>query len=66
MTNELLSSRYVNYEAMAAKIEPKVLQQFVGSLIQKIVITDAKITSIQFKNGIEHVFVYRQNKKADD
>ena len=59
MTNELQGKRYIEFEEMLRKIDTKVVKNFVVSVIQKIVVKDGKIQSICFKNGLEHIFVYR-------
>lgn len=58
MSQQLLSKRYVNFTALIQKIEPKIVKDFINSIVKKIVIQDGKIMSILFKNGIEHKFIY--------
>lgn len=60
MSQQLLTKRYVNFEATIRKIDPKIVKDFINSVIKKIVIQDGKILSILFKNGIEHKFLYRE------
>lgn len=59
MTNQLLEQRFVNFESLIRKIEPRVLKQFIASIIQKIVIKGGRVMSIRFKNGVEHKFSYK-------
>lgn len=60
MSQQLLTKRYVNFETMIRKIDPKIIKDFINSIVKKIVIQDGKILSILFKNGIEHKFLYRE------
>lgn len=59
MSQQLVTKRYVNFDTLIRKIDPKVIKEFVNSVIKKIVILDGRITSIFFKNGIEHKFLYK-------
>ncbi len=60
MTHELKEKRFINFVSMIHKIDPKIVKDFVKSIIQKIVIKDGRIISIRFKNGIEHKFLYKE------
>lgn len=60
MSQHLLAKRYVNFETTIRKTDPKIVKDFINSVVKKIVIQDGKILSILFKNGIEHKFLYRE------
>lgn len=60
MSQQLLTKRYVNFETTIRKIDPKIIKDFINSVIKKIVIQNGKVLSILFKNGIEHKFLYRE------
>ncbi len=60
MSQQLLTKRYVNFDALIRKIDPKIIKDFIDSVIKKIVISDGKVVSILFKNGIEHKFLYSE------
>lgn len=59
MTQNLQHKRFVNFETLIKKIDPRIVKEFINSIIQKIVIQNGKITSIRFKNGLEHKFLYK-------
>ncbi len=59
MSQQLLTKRYVNFDTLIRQLDPKVIKDFINSVIKKIVILDGKITSIFFKNGIELQFSYK-------
>lgn len=40
-------------------IDPAVIKSFLNTVLDKIVITNGKITSIHFKNGMVHKFCYK-------
>lgn len=61
MQEQLLSRRFVNYSEFIQLADPKIVRNFVTSVIQNFCILDGKIQSITFKNGLELKFLYRQN-----
>lgn len=60
MSQQLADRRFVNYEAFIKAADPKIVREFVTSVIQNFCILDGKIRSITFKNGIEHRFIYKK------
>ncbi|MPN13584.1 hypothetical protein SDC9_160906 [bioreactor metagenome] len=59
MTQKLTEKRYINFDAFVRSVDTKIIKEFVNSVIKKIVITDGKIASICFKNGLTHKFTYK-------
>ena len=59
VTNQLQGRRSINYVSLLKSVDKKLLKSFVNSIIQKIVIQNGKITEIQFRNGINHQFLYK-------
>lgn len=60
VSQRLTDRRFVNYEAFIKAADPKIVRDFVTSVIQNFCILDGKIQTITFKNGIEHKFIYKQ------
>ena len=60
VSQRLIDRRFVNYEAFIKAADPKIVRDFVTSVIQNFCILDGKIQTITFKNGIEHKFIYKQ------
>ena len=60
ISQQLAERRFINYEAYIKESDPKIVRDFVTSVIQNFCILDGKIQSITFKNGIEHRFIYKQ------
>lgn len=60
ISQQLAERRFINYEAYIKASDPKIVRDFVTSVIQNFCILDGKIWSITFKNGIEHRFIYKQ------
>lgn len=59
ISQQLAERRFINYEAYIKASDPKIVRDFVTSVIQNFCILDGKIRSITFKNGIEHRFIYK-------
>lgn len=59
MVQKLLDDRYVDYEKYIRQIDPSIPRAFIKSIIESIVVTDGKVTSIQFRNGMTHTFTYK-------
>ena len=47
------------FEKYIRKIDPMIPRDFLNNIIQQIVVTDGRVTSISFKNGMTHQFVYK-------
>ncbi len=62
MTNQLQGKRFIDTEKLLRQIAPRVVKDFLNSIVQKIVIKDGRVVSIRFKNGLEHKFLYKSEK----
>lgn len=59
MVEHLLDDKYIDYEKFTRSIDRSIQRSFILSVIDKIVITSGRITSITFKNGLEPHFNYK-------
>ena len=59
LAHELQNQRTLNYQKLLKTLDPKILQQFIHSLVENFCIKNGKVISILFKNGIEHKFLYK-------
>lgn len=59
MTHQLQNKRFIEFDKLIKKIDPQIVKEFVNSVVQKIVIKNGRVTSIRFKNGLEHKFLYK-------
>lgn len=59
MTHQLQNKRFIEFDKLIKKIDSQVIKEFIGSVVQKIVIKDGRVASIRFKNGLEHKFLYK-------
>lgn len=59
MVEHLLDNKYIDYKKLTKSIDSSIQRSFFLSVIDKIVITHSKVTSIAFKNGIISYFSYK-------
>ena len=59
VNSRLQGQAYINYKELAESTSLDVLAEYMRTIIDRIYITDKKITSIVFKNGIENRFIYK-------
>ena len=61
ITQKLTGRNYVNYKRLATSVDAEVLQSFVRSVIDSIIMDTGRVKQIIFKNGLSHTFVYKQD-----
>jgi hypothetical protein len=59
---QLLDRREVDFQALVKDSDPRILKDFLNSVVQNFCILDGKILSIRFKNGLEQVFTYNDRE----
>lgn len=62
MTHQLQNKRFIEFDKLIKKIDSQIVKEFVNSVVQKIVIKNGRVTSIRFKNGLEHKFLYKTSE----
>lgn len=63
LTKKLSGNSYINYRELAISTDPSMLKEFFNSIVDSITINiDGKIGGIVFKNGLRHIFIYKQKK----
>ena len=62
MAQQLMDKRYVDYEGFIKSTNPQIVKVFINSVCANFCIKSGRVTSIRFKNGIEHQFFYRDDK----
>ena len=61
LINRLMrEKRFINFDTLVRRTDPKILKEFMNSVVRKIVVFDGKIVGIRFKNGLEHKFLYEK------
>ena len=60
MIERLLDGDYIDYEKEITNLDASIPRNFIASVIDSIEITNGQISSIKFKNGILHTFIYKK------
>ncbi len=60
MVNKLVENSSIDYERLIRTLDPAAIRDFVLTIIQEIEATNGMVTSITFKNGVKHIFSYRE------
>lgn len=63
MSQELTNKRYIDFRDMLETVDKNLIADFVQTVIDEITIADKKVTSIKFKNGITHKFLYKEHSE---
>ncbi|MCK8824671.1 recombinase family protein [Fuchsiella alkaliacetigena] len=63
IAKKLLDNSEVNYKKIAIA-DRQMLKNFINSIIDKIIINNKKVLTIQFKNNITHQFKWAQGSKG--
>ncbi len=60
IAKNLQDRNYIYYKRLAQSVEPQVIQTFIRSVIDKVVLQNENFISITFKNGIQFNFQYKK------
>ncbi len=61
ISQKLTDRNYINYKRLAMSVDAEVLQSFVRSIIDSIIMDSGRVKQIIFKNGLSHTFIYKQD-----
>ena len=59
ISSYLQSKEYIYFEKLVSDVSPDILQEYFITIIDSIVVTDGRVSSITFKNGLTHRFEYQ-------
>lgn len=60
MVEKLLEDKEIDYEKYIRSIEPEIPRNFITKVISQIELSDGRVTSITFSNGITVKFIYKK------
>ena len=55
---ELKDKKYIYYKDLASSVDPEILKTYMRTILDTVYVEDGKVTSITFKNGLTHRFIY--------
>ena len=56
---ELQGKQYIYFKNLASNVSPEILKTYMSTILDSVYVTDGKISSIIFKNGLSHKFIYK-------
>ena len=56
---ELKGQKYIYYKSLASSVDPEILRTYMETILDSVYLTDGRISSIVFKNGLTHKFIYK-------
>lgn len=59
ISQKLANRNYINYKNLAKSVDANILKKFVQSIFDNIIVKYGRITTIIFKNGLSHNFIYK-------
>lgn len=57
--SELKNKKYIYFKNLVNTVSPEILKSYIDTILGSVYITDSKVTSIVFKNGLTHNFIYK-------
>ncbi|SHJ75387.1 Site-specific DNA recombinase [Tepidibacter formicigenes DSM 15518] len=63
MSKHLSGKRNIDYRELLAVVDKTLIQDFIQTVIDKIIVIDKRVHSITFQNGITHNFLYKAKEK---
>ena len=58
IAKNLTSKKYIYYRGLAEAVPPEILREYMSTILDSIFVTDGRVTSIVFKNGLTHKFAW--------
>lgn len=55
---ELQDKQYIYFKNLVSTVSPEILKTYIDAILDSLYIYKGKITSIVFKNGLTHKFIY--------
>lgn len=56
---KLQGKKYIYYRTLAASVSPDILKSYMETILDSVYISNGKVSSIVFKNGLKHSFTYK-------
>lgn len=60
ISKELSGKRYIYFKNLAQNVSPEILRTYIDTIIDSLTLVNGHVTSIVFKNGLSHKFIYKE------
>ena len=57
---ELTDRKYIYYKKLASTVDPEILKTYINTILDSVYVIDGRISSIVFRNGLSHQFIYKE------
>ena len=57
--SELKNKKYIYFKNLVNAVSPEILKSYIDTILDSVYITDSTVTSIDYKNGLTHNFIYK-------
>lgn len=58
---ELQDRNYIYFKNLAKTVSPEILKIYMSTILDSVYVVDGHVSSIVFKNGLSHKFIYDDN-----
>lgn len=59
ISKELSDRQYIYFKKLAQSVSPEILQTYMETILDSVMVIDGRISSIVFRNGLTHKFIYK-------
>lgn len=60
ISQKLDGRNYVNYKRLATSVDLEILKNFVQTVIDSIIMDAGRVKQVIFRNGLSHIFIFRE------
>ena len=62
LSQQLANRNYISFNRLLLELDHSVLRNFFLSVIDRITITNGKVSNITFRNGLSHSFILKESE----
>lgn len=59
ISKELSDRQYIYFKKLAQSVSPEILKTYMETILDSVMVIDGRISSIVFRNGLTHKFIYK-------
>ena len=59
ISKELSDRQYIYFKKLVQSVSPEILKTYMETILDSIMVIDGRISSIVFRNGLTHKFIYK-------
>jgi site-specific DNA recombinase len=59
ISKELSDRQYIYFKKLAQSVSPEILKTYMETILDSVMVMDGRISSIVFRNGLTHKFIYK-------